>query len=160
MSQSDRESVLEGQADSERLTRGRFVMFEPVANCLHALGEMRLVNVAIGKHLPPRRRFLRTFHPAIVANTASLPAKSRTVDFRRHRAFLDLEQQFGKIAGIATFHFLLRALRWLAESGVGLTLAYTFDRQRMKRTALLPSQAHFARNRPAAVGWPACVSRR
>ena len=65
---------------------------------------MSLIYISIWQDLQPSGRFLRAFRPAVVANSARLPAKTWPVDLSRHRAFLDLEQQLGKIAGIASAH--------------------------------------------------------
>jgi hypothetical protein len=65
---------------------------------------MSLIYISIWQDLQPSGRFLRTFRPAVIANSARLPAKPRPVDLSRHRAFLDLEQQLWKISGIAFVH--------------------------------------------------------
>ena len=93
MPKPDCESILE-QQDGETgvLVGGCFILFEPSANRFDALCEMGLVDITIGKHLPPCGRLLCAFHPAIVANVPRLPSKTRSMDLGRHCAFLDLEQ--------------------------------------------------------------------
>ena len=93
MPQPDRKSVLEQQVgETGVLVGGGFILFEPSANRLDALREMRLVDRSIRRHLQPVLRFFRTLLPSVVVNGPPLPAQTRPMDLGRDRAFLDLEQ--------------------------------------------------------------------